>query len=179
MKTLIYQNNISASFRASVIDKVYEIADRLGFNPKWISALMMHESGWNIAAVNPDGGASGLFQVMPATAKSLGTTVEAIRKMGYFEQLELLYKYMQPYKGLPKDYIDFALINFYPNAGGKFAATLEKPDSWIFPSEVVRQNRAFDINRDGILTKGEYRKYLSARYTPEQWAILKKKSVDE
>ena len=49
--------------------------EKLNIDPKDLLGIMNSESGLNPQAVNKSSGATGLIQFMPATAKSLGTTV--------------------------------------------------------------------------------------------------------
>ena len=61
--------------------KMAQVAESLGLDASLIMNIMSLESGLNPQAVNPQGGATGLIQFMPETAKRLGTTVEALRQM--------------------------------------------------------------------------------------------------
>lgn len=47
-------------------------ADKYGIDPIWFKALIDSESGFKIDAVNPDSGAAGLGQIMPANLKAYG-----------------------------------------------------------------------------------------------------------
>ncbi|HUX77948.1 MAG TPA: transglycosylase SLT domain-containing protein [Anaerolineae bacterium] len=69
--------------------KLAAVADRNGWDAAGMAAAILHESAWNPRAVNKGSGASGLIQIIPATARGLGTTVQAIRTMGAGEQLDL------------------------------------------------------------------------------------------
>jgi hypothetical protein len=52
-------------------EKLEEVSKNLHINPNWLMAVMWHESGIDPARQNKSGGASGLVQFMPATAKAL------------------------------------------------------------------------------------------------------------
>lgn len=52
-------------------------------------ALIAEESGWKVDAKNPGASASGLIQVIDATAKSLGfKDAEAVRRLSGYDQLK-------------------------------------------------------------------------------------------
>ncbi|WP_328591336.1 lytic transglycosylase domain-containing protein [Brevibacillus migulae] len=52
---------------------ISKAAQAVGIDPKFIAAMMKQESSYNVNAKS-HAGASGLMQLMPATAKSLGVT---------------------------------------------------------------------------------------------------------
>lgn len=98
-------------------------------------------------------GATGLIQFMPATARSLGTTVEALAKMTVVEQLNYVYKYFRPFKGRLRGLGDLYMAILWPAAVGK-------PDSfalWDRASRptTYRQNAGLDVNGDKVITRGE------------------------
>jgi len=65
-----------------------------GLSRTEIFRVIKGESAFNPQAVNPDSGASGLFQFIPKVAEELGTTVEEIRRMNRVQQLELYDRYL-------------------------------------------------------------------------------------
>lgn len=137
-------------------DKVIEICCFLQIKPDWLMFVMWFETGrtMNPKAVNPISGATGLIQFMPATARSLGTSTEALKKMTNVEQLPYVKKYLTPYKGRMKDWLDVYCAVFYP-------VLIGKPDNYVIDrSVVVRQNPIFDINKDGVIHKYEIRAAL-------------------
>ena len=144
--------------------KVKAISVLLKIEPNWLMAVMWHESKLNSKVQNPFGSATGLIQFLSTTAKGLGTTIEGLKTMSNVQQLEYVYKYLKPYAGRMTDLTETYLAVFYPQAMGK-------PDSFEFPSNVVKWNPIFDrFPKDGQLTKGEIRKHLES-YFPD----LKKK----
>ena len=78
--SLLFEEKVTRN-RATFIAKVKSISAKLLIEPDWLMAVMYKESGINEKAVNPNGGATGLIQFMPTTAKSLGTTTAALRAM--------------------------------------------------------------------------------------------------
>lgn len=99
--------------------KVNSISAQLGIKPDWLIAVMAFESSIDHRKVNKLSGATGLIQFMPSTAKSLGTSTEALRAMSNVQQLDYVYKYLAPYKGKMKAFTDVYLTVFYPAAVGK------------------------------------------------------------
>ena len=98
---------------------------------------------------------------MPDTARGLGTTPEALKAMSNVEQLDYVYRYFAPHRGKMNSYSDLYLVTFYPYALGK-------PDDFVFGSErsqawaktVRDQNEGIDLNKDGVITLGEFRQWI-------------------
>ena len=140
------------------VQKVKDMATRLGVKPEWILAVMKNESNMSTTAKNPNGGATGLIQFMPATAKGLGTTTEALSKMSATEQLKYVEKYFAPFAGKIKSGTDLYMATFWPAGVGK-------PDSYnIGGAEVARVNKIFDLDKNGQITAGEFRQYYRNRF---------------
>jgi hypothetical protein len=140
------------------VAKVKEMSTRLGIKPEWLLAVMKNESGMSTTARNPNGGATGLIQFMPATARGLGTTTEALSKMSATEQLKYVEKYFQPFAGKIKSGSDLYMATFWPAGVGK-------PDSYnIGGAEVARVNKIFDLDKNGQITAGEFREYYRKRF---------------
>ena len=134
---------------APVVDRLFALANTLGVKPEWIANVIQFESGWNPASVNPNGGASGLIQFYPgSTDRALGTTVEAIRRMGVSQQFGLVERYFlggaqhPSFAGKLKSQLDVFMAVFQPDAIGK--------GLWYAFSEGVRRNNP------GILTASDY-----------------------
>lgn len=155
-----YEQKALSKYGTPFVDKVKRISAELGFNYVWLLAIMVSESGMRHTAVNPYAGATGLIQFMPATARGLGTSTEALAQMSALYQLDYVKKYYLSYTNKIKSPTDLYLITFYPYALGK-------PDTYIFGSEqgnefarlVKTQNAIFDLNGDGLITLGEFRKH--------------------
>lgn len=145
------------------VDRVHQIAQRIGARPEWLFAVMQNESGMDPRAVNPNGGATGLIQFMPATARGLGTTTAQLREMSAMQQLDYVERYYAPYAGRIRSGADMYLATFYPAAMGR-------GDDWVLGSQngtagvVARANPIFDLNRDQQITAGEFRRYWNTRF---------------
>ena len=163
--SLIFENLVTEN-KEAFIAKVKAISSKLQINPNDLMCVMWLESKINSHIVNPNGGATGLIQFMPTTAKSapLNTTTEKLRNMSNVEQLDYVYKYFKKYTGKIKDFTTLYMIVFYPVSVGK-------PDNWIFGSEddnsrarqVRNSNHGFDINSNGYITIAEFKQAIYDR----------------
>ena len=141
---MILENQVSSPFAA----KVRQIASRLGVPPDYLMAVMWSESRLDPAATNPEGGATGLIQFMPATAAGLGTSCEALREMSALDQLDYVERFFRPYAPRCHTFGDFYMACFFPAAIGK-------EDDYVLQTRklsaerIARQNPAFDTDRDG------------------------------
>jgi hypothetical protein len=114
---------------------------------------MESESGISSTVLNKAGsGATGLIQFMPATARGLGTSTEALAKMSAVEQLDYVEKYLRQAKsiaGIGKDEsIDggtlYALV-FMP-------AHAKKDTLAVKGSGAYMANSGLDLNGDNRIT---------------------------
>ena len=163
---LLFESELTGNDKAAFLAKVVEVAKRLQIDPNWLMIVMRNESGFRADIVNKNGGATGLIQFMPRTAKGLGTSTAALAKMTRPQQMEYVYKYYKPYAGKIKGYKDLYMITFYPVA-------LTKPLNFVLGSEislnyarntVAPANKPFDFNKDGVITKEDFFKYLDNKY---------------
>jgi len=146
------------------------VCERLGFPVEWMADCIYSESEFNPKAKNPEGSASGLIQILESTAKALGTSTAAIRGMTNIEQLPWIEKYFKMQIkafGKPKDAFDVYLLIFYP-------AWVGKVDSTPANDSAYRSNSYIDLNKDGKLTKGEFRTWFNKRVAGGPTETLKK-----
>jgi hypothetical protein len=153
--------------REAFATKVLAISKELGINPNWLMQAMNSESGLNHQAVNPTGGATGLIQFMPATAKGLGTSTEALKAMTNVAQLDYVFKYLKPWKGRMKSYADTYMAIFFPAAIGKSRDYVLETKN-LKADTIATQNRIFDLNKDKKITKGEFEDFIM-RKVPKEW----------
>jgi hypothetical protein len=109
--------------------------------------------------------ATGLIQFMPATAKSLGTSTQALYNMTPVEQLDYVQKYFAPNKGKLKNFQDLYLFAFYQAALGEkddYRIGLEKGDA--FAKKVATQNKGLDVDGDGYITVGDFKSFINKKY---------------
>lgn len=138
--------------------RLAEIAGRLGIPAEWLQHIMYSESGFNHTAINSIG-AVGLIQFTRSTAKSLGTTADALLKMSNVEQLTYVEKYFRlqiATYGVPRSVVDCYILVFYP-------AMIRKGKGFALPDSMYAGNRGMDINRDGKITREDVKAYLEKR----------------
>lgn len=143
---------VTPSFVRSLID----LSQRNGWDPSGIALVISEESGFNPAAKNPGGSASGLIQFIESTAKLLGTTTAAIRQMSAEQQLPLVERFFQmTLKGKIPDRIEDYIL-----------APLGRPDLIGKPDDTVifeqgspeyDANTALDRDHKGTITVGDMR----------------------
>ncbi len=178
---LIYEDIAVKKHGDKFIAKVKEIGQRIGMNPNFIMATMKMECEFDHTISNPASGATGLVQFMPDTAKSLGTTVAALKKMDALTQLDYVEKYYKSTGVNPskiKEPAESYLLVFYPAAVGK-------PDDFVLGSEskkdpagrirkIALQNHIYDLNKDGKITKGEVLEYQRKHKFKEVYELMDK-----
>lgn len=142
-------SSLPATFRT----KAAEVERRLGMQQGDLLRLIHFETGgtFDPAVQNRAGsGATGLIQFMPATAKALGTTPEALAKMTPEQQLDVVEKYLSPYKGKIGNLQDAYMAVFYPKAIG------QSGQYTLFTKEgeptAYRQNAGLDTEGKGYVT---------------------------
>jgi hypothetical protein len=150
--------------------KVQNIGKKVDLDYKIILAIMYFESKMDPSAQNSSTNATGLIQFMPFTAKGMGTSISELKNMSAIEQLDYVEKFFMDKKrsGLTskvKSPEEAYLLVFYPIAVGK-------SDDFILGSEVsderakmiYSQNKPFDTNKDGFISKGEVLQYIKKKW---------------
>jgi len=138
--------------------KVNQVADDLGIQANWLLACMYLESSLNPSARNSASGATGLIQFMPATAISLGTTVDALYSMDAVTQMDYVEAYLKPYASKMVSFVDVYLSIFYPAAVG------QAPDYIIGAAggAVASENAAYQ-DADGNVTPASIEAVITER----------------
>ncbi len=147
--------------RKEFTEKVNNICTELQIEANWLMFVMWFESRLNPQATNPISKAQGLIQFMPSTARSLGTTIEDLKRMSNVQQLDYVLAYLRPYKGRMKTWVDVYLAVFYPRAMGN-------PNFVITSDIVAKQNKIFDLNKDLDISVKEIETVLR-RQIPEKY----------
>jgi len=140
------------------------MAKRLGIPVLWIANVMWIECQFNHKAVNSAYGATGLIQFVPSSAIGVGTTTTALRSMTNVQQLVYVEKYFKNQvlsAGKPKDWFETYLLVFHPYWVGKTESTPLKGNSSAYKGGGYEGNKYIDLNKDGFLTKGEFRTWAN------------------
>jgi hypothetical protein len=157
----IFSYNKTFNEREGFWKKMEKVAQSLGFEPYWLYRVMIAESGINSAIQNRDTQATGLIQFMPSTARMLGTTTDQLCMMTPQEQLDYVYKFYLPYKNNITCPIDLYIVTFYPYARGKRNHYIIGSEANAYTANLIaKQNPSFDIDGNGYIELGEYRKYV-------------------
>ncbi|MER9456244.1 hypothetical protein [Mesorhizobium sp. M0478] len=147
--TIAWGKVLSSELRATIVN----LATRLDCDPSHLTACMAFETGETFSPTkqNSVSGATGLIQFMPQTAQSLGTSIAQLLGMTAVQQMAYVEKYFLPYSGRLKGLSDVYMAILWPSAIGK-------PDSsalFVQGSKYYSQNAGLDVNKDGVVTKGE------------------------
>ena len=166
--------------REAFLIKLIEVCDFLQMHPSDLMIVIRMESKFNRKAVNKTSKAVGLIQWIPRYVKPfLGYSssvpdyivVKRIQSMSGVQQLELIKRFLAPYKGKMTDRYQAYLAVFYPKALGK-------PDDYLIGDEkgigIFKKNyewnknvdRSFG-NKDGKLTISDIKKFVD-HHTPKQ-----------
>jgi len=141
---------------------VDQVARRLGMDPEHLLTVMRFETGGTFSPSirNQAGsGATGLIQFMPATARGLGTTTEALAGMSPEQQLDYVERYLRPYRGRMRSLQDAYAAVLYPAAVGQPASHVLFRQG----SRAYAQNKGLDVDRSGTVTMGEARRAVERR----------------
>ena len=155
---------------APFIQAVNSLAQKYNIDANDLIGLMQSESGVNPQARNPNGGATGLIQFMPNTARGIGTTTDALYGMNRAQQMVWVDRYFQANR-LPRGatagnlYASVFLPAYTsrpPNFvvardGGPNDAGANRSGSWY------AANRGLDLNRDGAITIAELGERVSKK----------------
>lgn len=145
-------------------NKVVEVAKKVKCSANDLMAMMYSESGLKTTTVNRSSGATGLIQFMPDTAREIGTTTTALKRMSAVEQLTYVEKYILMNKrnaGYSENQVldtgTLYAINFLP-AYAKREVLSTQNDKYY------SANKGLDVNKDGKITKTELANRLKGYY---------------
>lgn len=145
-------SSTSATFRA----RLWELADRHGWDVDSIAAVISRESGFQPAAKNPHGSAVGLLQFIRSTLQGLGYEGDrdSFARLSAEEQLPWVERYYERAfgAGSPRRPVDYYLVTWGARAG--------LPENHVLATqgeEVYRVNAALDLDRDGQIKVSDLR----------------------
>lgn len=138
--------------------KLETVSQNLNINPNWLMAVMKKESGFDPRITNKSTNATGLIQFVPDTARSLGTSVSALKNMSAIDQLNYIEKY---YKGGNYNGVkDLYLKTFFP-AAMKYS---DDPN-YVFKSKDISAQQVARANpwiakNDNQITMKDFNDYI-------------------
>lgn len=149
---LVWGARVDQPFRV----RVRKMGDNLNINPDWLMAIMGFETGYTFDPTisNPGSSATGLIQFTEATARGLGTSTTALRRMTAVQQLDYVEKYFAQYASRIVNLGDAYMAVLWPVA-------MSRPDSYVMWTKVGQYavqyaaNAGLDVNRDDQITRGE------------------------
>jgi hypothetical protein len=164
--SLVFLDKIPISERGAFEAKVIQISRALRINPNWLMIVMYSESGLNPQAYNPiPPYPVGLIQFAQGTAYGLGTSPEDLRQMSRIQQLDYVWKYFSPKAGKFKSIYDLYLYNFLPSSVGYGDSHIVGSEiSMAYARSVGSSNQGFDLNKNGLVTIGEFKQFINQRY---------------
>ena len=134
--------------------KVVAISKDLKCDPNELLGVMNSECGLNASARNSNGGATGLIQFMPRTAKALGTSTDKLSKMSAYDQLDYVAKFFKMNKKTykmgdgPMSAGDLYSLVFLPGRANREVLTSSG-------ELYYRANAGLDMDGDGKITKAD------------------------
>ena len=133
--------------------EVSRVSQSIGIEEDWLyQAIGFETAGTFDPAISaPTSSATGLIQFLESTAKGLGTSTAELSRMSRAEQMRFVEKYLEPFKGRINNFGDLYMAIHWPAGVGK-------DDSFVMYREgspEYRANRGLDVNRDGVITRGE------------------------
>lgn len=157
----------SKKFSTEKYGMITNAANKWGKDPNSLAAIIFKESSGDERAVNANSGATGIIQFMPSTAEGLGTTTDAIKDMSFSDQLDLAGKYYNQFGSAwdkAQTATDMYALTFYPkllNESNDYVIGSEKGDKYV--NKVASQNKGFDMDSDGQITKAEFYEWGSKK----------------
>jgi hypothetical protein len=141
-----------------------DAADWIGIDVDWLAAVISFETGGTFDPAQPNragSGAVGLIQFMPSTAKSLGTSTDALARMTFTVQLAYVKKFFAPHRGQLHSLEDTYLAVFMPAALGKAPSDVvasQDGHAGLMASTsqnalAYKQNAGFDRDKKGYFTR--------------------------
>jgi hypothetical protein len=173
---LIYSELIKGADSETFQNEIRLICKSLGWNdpqaPNWLMICFKAESNFIFPNVNSIG-AVGYIQIIPSTAKALGTTTQYLAKLTPLQYLVYVRKYFEQSNikklGQPRSVYDVYFMIHYPVATGK-------SDSYVLyrkGSAAYANNSALDVDKDGLVTVANVKKWFN-KFVPYGYDVSAK-----
>lgn len=162
--------------------KLNEVSNDLGMNPRDILLVAYMESGVNPASKNPAGGAGGLIQFMPDTLRSMNVSehdIDTFRQKSGIEQLDYVKRFIQGMENAHNDGKPFGsatkyyCCNFYPATMYRWKGENVQQNLNVIvvnsnannknERNAYAANKILDVNGDGIISVGDIAAMLSSK----------------
>ena len=155
---------LDAQLGSGFCAKLEEVAKNINCDPRDLIGMMQSESGINPLAYNNNGGAIGLIQFMPSTARSLGTTTQELLNMSAIEQLDYVEQYFSNWTGGSGQRLtggDLYTLCFLPAFLDKEVLCSSSDSS---TAGYYSANSGLDADGDGNITKTELNNRVANKY---------------
>lgn len=162
-----YSKSPNVKLDKEFLDKTKEISGRIGCDYKDLLAVMNSESGLRANARNSNGGATGLIQFMPATARALGTTTDELARMSPTQQLDYVEKFFNMIKkqagmeGKKLSGADLYSLVFLPGRSNRSVLTQSGENFYS-------ANRGLDLDKNGDISKTDLARRVASCYVDER-----------
>lgn len=147
--TMAWGRKVSPAFR----HRLAAMAAQIGVQTDYLMAVMAWLTGASFAPnlQHQSTRATGLIQFTPATARALGTRVDSLATLSAEAQLDLVERYLLPFRGKLENLGDTCMALTWPRGVGK-------PDDWVLYARgdsAYREHCGLDLNQDGRVTRHE------------------------
>lgn len=142
--------------------KLIQVAENVGADPDILAAVISLETGGTFSPSirNKSSGATGLIQFLPQTARSLGTSPEALARMSVCQQLDVVQAY---YKKVARDGIQIPGDEYVAVFAPGFRGQPGPMPIWRRGQAEYDGNSGLDTNDDGVITVGDLRHNVLSR----------------
>jgi hypothetical protein len=139
----------SGAFRT----KLHRVADSLGARVDDLALVISFETAGTFSPTeqNPISGALGLLQFMPKTLDTLGTSKEQAASMSAVDQLDLVERYLAPWRGKLRTLSAVYMAVLWPRLVGAD----ERSVLFAEGSKEYAQNKGLDVDHDGRVQMSE------------------------
>jgi len=159
---IAWGNKVDHEFISAVLRACMDLRWPIMTHASWLMTCIAFETAGTFkpSIRNPQSGATGLIQFIPATARGLGTTTDELAAMTVSGQMRYVVGYYQPYAARVKSLEDMYMAILMPKYVGKCAGETVFAEGTL----AYRQNAGFDADKDGVITVFEITDRIRARH---------------